>query len=784
MASERKIIISADSGPIESAFESIGARGKAAFDKVTDSAEKVTKATDGLGDSVSSKFSKIEKEAAMAFKELLSDSEKYTTNVRERSKYLESEIKQLERINRQEKQRSDAEAKIRYKKETNSLGRASFRSDDREKAKEKYLQELQDNETKSRMSDIQIASIREKKTHYDRRSRELEEGDDDDEEGGSKRSRGGNYVGRKVSAAGGIISSIAQGVAQGLGFGAVLSVGGFVGKMIQEGESLQKAQARSGAMGIRGGSVAGLKTADQLEYSKNVALQAGYGDVRGLATDQGKIERGTGMDLGSMNSFHTVMRSEGQSGKTLVDSTVEMLSIMKKSGLYGISKGDFTMTHELLERQNTLNELQANQSESISSRTSSQLMAAFGAIGGSFGDQRQNQTLGSINNSITNPGNDFKKAFILRSIKNQNPNASLLEMMTDQEKGIFKEGQFENIMKDLGSTFKGDQRVFSVSKMFGLKLSQAKHLTEQFDANPGAFSNVGSEEDLKGMITPGSLAKRGGVSTMEQKRAEFDDWFAKKGSGAINTVSSWMKAYDKDGVGGLGKKMFDDMSHAIVSAFKEGAKIVKESITDAKEKILAGTLFGAPAEVDKESQSRISSIASKLVRGNLVGDDKLDAADREKKKKLLAEIESGSGEYHPNSSMGANEILDLAKSRNAFLFSSGEASKRSVVRGETEDKASQFIDNDVLKGMSNTLEISKAKDNFIKLSKEFPGGFYRLKKEFEDNNGEIKMDDLGAGKGSNELLKVMKELVEIQKRSLDIKKSSEHVENYSTKSVN
>ncbi len=789
MASERKIIISAESGQVEAAFDKIAEKGAKTFDKIADSAAKIDKATDSLD---SSKFSKIEKEAALAFKEILADSEKYTNSVRERSKYLESEIKQLERINRHEKVRADEEAKVKYGKKVKSIGGSKFRTEDREEAKEQYFEELSENEAKARIADIHIASLKEKKNDYDRRVNSMVDENDGDEGSSGGGRRGGSLLGRSFSSTGGLVSSLAKGIVQGLGFGAVLSVGGFIGKMVQEGQTLQIAQARSGAMGVRSGSVSGLKIADEIEYSKNIALQVGRGDISRLAAEQGQIERGTGMELGSMNPFHTVMRSEGQQGKTLTDATVEMLSIMKKSGLYGISKGDFTMTHELLQRQNSLNELQANQAEAISSRSSSQLLAAFGAVGGSFGDQRQSQTLSGINQSIVNPGNDFKKAFILRSIKKNNPDASLLDIMTDQEKGIFKAGQFESIMRDLSDSFSGDQRIFSVSKMFGLRLSQAKSLTQKFDVNPELFSKVGSEEELKNLITPESLAKRGGVSEMEKRQADFDNWFAKKGSGAINAVSDWMKAYDKGGVGGIANKMFGDITTAIVSGFQKGVEIVKESLPSLSnglgrtiiEKLDPSRDRGGE-EISEEEQRKQTSLAMELVKKNLVNDNLLDESDREKKRRLLEDIQTGRGIYHPNSNKGPDEILDVARDQARFLFDDYEAKARKSRRDEAERNAVDFLDNNVLKGMSGLYSKGdlEKRDLFIQQAKEYPTGLMRLMDDFEKNNGEVKIKDLGAGRGSNQLLEVMKELLEVQKR-METKKNPETAENYGTKSVN
>ena len=665
---------------------------------------------------------RTESEAHGTFKDISSEAEQLFSTQRERLSYIDKEITKLSQINKQEKERLDLIARQRYEENLRKAGSSEVLKDH---AKKLFNTEKDQIQQGAKVDDFHDRVLRTKRAEYnseaDKKKSEIVpvsnveiDKDKDDDGQDDDRSRGRNIISRGLNRGSNLLRNVGNGVAQGLGFGAVLSLSGFVGKMIDEGLELDKTQARAGAQGLKTGSVSGLKMADEVGYSKGIALSAGFGDVRKLATEQGSIERGTGMDLGSMNSFHTVMRAEGSHGKTLTDSTVEMLSIMKKSDLYNIKKGDFTMTHELLQRQNALNEIQAANLEHISSKSSSQVMAAFGKVGGSFGDHRQAETIAQIDSSIRDPGNDFKNAFIMRSIFSRDSQASLLDVKLAQEEGVFKKGQFQGVMEDLSKTFSGDQLVFSISKMFGLNLEKAKHLDEKFKENPELFKDIGSNEEIEKLVTVQSLAARGGVSAMEVTKSNFDDKFAQWGSGAMKTVREWMDAYEKGGMKGLGTKAFEDIAGLVKKGFEEGSKALKESMDSVAAKL--GEKFNwspkdlPEAQRKEETKKTLSMIDKNLVTG-------LDSTENEDVRRLKEVIASGKySSYTPNSRNNGEDIFDDVKDKYPHLFDDYDHKIRSHSKEHGKKKASEFLEVNFptpkLESM-DSLELSLMKKHYV-----------------------------------------------------------------------
>ena len=564
MSFERKITVSADTSQMDRAFENSGKSMSDSFGKVADAIEDIQRKTGATVSDIGSKVKMLESETSNLFKGLIKDSDEYGKSSKERLKYLNDEINLLQTASKVEEQRAKVKARERYEEKISS-------GTNEKKAREDYMKEVSGIESQSQMSDLQNRILKQKYEQH-RILSNNESGEDDG--GGSGggyyaggRSRGdrGRSVGSRVLGMGGTAMNAAASAA---GFGAVLSIAGFVGKMIQEGAELQSSQSRNSAMGIRGGgSIQGLKTADALEYIRRTSPEIGSGDAN-EAIRQGRIEKGTGMDLGTITGFNASLRSE-TNGKKLSDATVEMLSIMKKSGLYNINKDDFTQVHELLGKQNELNILQASNLEKINVTTSSQAMASFATLGGSFKDTRAVSTISSLNQGITDPDNEYKRAFLMRSIKGRNKDATLMDVEMSMEEGVFKKGQFKAIMEDLVNTFEGDMLVKSISKIFNLSLHAAKSLKEGFESDPNRFNTIGSEAEIRGKIAMESKISSGGSSQMEGMLAEFNNWFADKGSDAINYIADKKNAYDSGGFGALMSSFASDIKDAIAAGMNE-----------------------------------------------------------------------------------------------------------------------------------------------------------------------------------------------------------------------
>lgn len=580
---EKKIRISADTSGMEGGFNRAGRAASDSFGRASEAAENIGRAMDDSIEDSKSKFEELSIVTSELFDGLVQDSEKGNRSFKERAKFILEEINLIRLAAREETQLARLRAKERYEEAKKKFsGPEAGNKEKLAEAKENYMDEMADINSRSEMSDLQNTMLR------------------------NKLARAG--AGALITAASGqesdplgmsteVLDKPRQtfnAAAAAAGFGAILSVTGFVGKLFGEGGELDQAVNNAAASGATAtGGIQGMKTADVLRYNIQTARELGYGGVAGAneAQKQGRMEQAMGMDLGSVSAFNQAFRSE-ENNKTLSDSMKEMVSIMQKTGLYGIDKGDFTMMHELLEKQNQLNTLQASSLEQINSTSSNQVLATFAKAGGSFSDQRAVGTISQINRSITDPDNDFKKAFVMRSIRNRMSGASLLDIKEMQEKGVFGQGVIHGIMEDISKISQGDERIFNIKSLFGGSVQQSKALAELYDKDPEALKQIGSLQELAVDEKTERRITTGGVGQLEQAQATFNDMFAKAGKGVIDVlmpqVQKYLNAFDKDGITGIFSQFGEDMKFI----FKEGAEMMKEAVwgeTNSLKKGLSGT---------------------------------------------------------------------------------------------------------------------------------------------------------------------------------------------------
>lgn len=574
MPQERKIVISGDLSSLESAFERGSKRVSQSLGGIGKSLQDVEDSVDKAGKSIDGKLQELEQETSSLFESMTKDAEKFGRTSQERAQYLKDEIDLIKRAAKEETAREKLKSKSRLDESKGKGGKTA------KKAGEQYQKETAEIDSRSKMAEMQARALETRAKEYSKKDKDKKE--EEDEGGGGGRDRKINTFEKARS----IPRQAFNAGLAAAGFGAVLSIAGFVGSMISEGVELESAQAQAGARGkVRTGGIRGMKTADALRYNMEVTKELGYGAGVGSreADRMGNIEKSLGLDMGTIKSGARVLRAE-ESGKTPTQVTSEMLAIMKNSDLYNIGKGDFTMVGELLERNNELNELQASKTDKIDSLASTQLMAAFGNVGGKFGDARQAGTLSTMNQAITDPSNDFKRAFIMSSIAKSNPEASYVERMKMQEQGIFGEGRLSSLMGDLQKyTGGGDSFTVGINKLFDDKLGYgtSENLRKAYEANPEMFANIKNEEDVRRIADP-SLKRAmstGGVSRIESDVARFKNWQAENGAAAIDKVYEYKDEYDKSGFGGLASKLGSDIVSAIEQGFKKATEItnIKES---------------------------------------------------------------------------------------------------------------------------------------------------------------------------------------------------------------
>jgi hypothetical protein len=253
------------------------------------------------------------------------------------------------------------------------------------------------------------------------------------------------------------------------------------------------------------------------------------------------------------------LRTE-RSGRNASEVALEMLTMFKRSDLFNISRGDFTQLGEKMQFNTALLQQQASQMYTTNATTGSQIIEAFGR--GGVDDQRLLDYTNQINNAITNPSNEFTKAFIFRSLRKRNPNMSMMELMERQEQGIFGAGTMGQIMDDLRGAYSGDALTLATSQAFGLKIHQAKRVLSM---DPESLNNIGSAEELQNVMSVEE--GEGGVGVMSRRMAQMNNWFSKGGIQAVQKIDEYITAFEEGGVGGLMSSISSDIANALSSGF-------------------------------------------------------------------------------------------------------------------------------------------------------------------------------------------------------------------------
>ena len=287
MSRERKIVVSGDLTGLESSFERGSARVAQSLGKVGGALDNVESSTNKVSQGIESQMKELEMNTNSLFTSMTQDAEKFGRTSKERSQYLKDEINLIKRAAKEDEIRASIQS--RSKLESSKGGSVKEQTD----AKKSFLKESTEIKTRSQMANLQAKALESKATEYSKKDR--------DDDGGDGGGGGGGAMGRVRKES----RSIFNAAAGAAGFGAVLSVAGFVGKMVQEGAELDNARARASAAGIgAGGGIQGLKTADALRYNLEVSRELGYGGTAGgaEASKLGRMEKAMGLDMGTMKS--------------------------------------------------------------------------------------------------------------------------------------------------------------------------------------------------------------------------------------------------------------------------------------------------------------------------------------------------------------------------------------------------------------------------------------------------------------------------------------------------
>lgn len=376
--------------------------------------------------------------------------------------------------------------------------------------------------------------------------------------------------------AGKISGSIVKGVAAGIGgltglasagAGAAIIAGGAITGDVVQGtverhlDEIKKRQmAGRGLMAMTGKGltsasqygVAGFETGDLM---KSIAMNFGSSRNLGQRTlDNLAVSSAYGVDRGMVGDSNKISRLTG--GNT-INEIAALIATMKSRGV--IKGDDYTLLTELIQQQNTFLQQQGQILERPNAQVASGVVAAFRSIGGSFGDARAGERLGAINNTLTNPGNDFQKARNFGILNKLKPGASFIELLQMQSQGVSQQGFMGETMKQMEREGGAANLPLFLHKNFGLPIDAAVKLSKSFLSDRSRFDNMTGKQvdDVAG------IRSRGEEMTPEivKSSAEISDAFAK------GPVEGFEKAL-KLGLNKFSKEMEGAIKRAFESADK------------------------------------------------------------------------------------------------------------------------------------------------------------------------------------------------------------------------
>lgn len=593
---EKRINITGDGSGFRQEFEKLSTDAQEAFRKMKADGENIGQ--DGLK-SFKEEINRIKTDSREIFSAMVEDSKELNLSFTQRLDYLKQEISLLQEASRLENQRSSSEANFSIQSSRAAFSSGSISLAELTEAEDDYKR------TSSQLgADKAADQIRTQE--LEDLFREYSNNDPGDPSGGGRGAGLGGYgAGAGAYAAGQAYGGV-QGASSAFGLGALtsLSAGTIIAYLLSSAEGLERAQGslsgitaqdRVNLTGGRSGINYGLNDTEFLEYTKQLALSRGdISNLGQLATQNLAIERTFGLSQGFLNPLNRAGRLTGgefvgnsndsfyNPQMTGEQALVEMIETFRRAEVFNLEKGDFTLVGEKIGDLTSLIQLASTQMLDVNTSQVNQVMGSLGMLGGSFGDQRQVQTIQRMNRAITNPGNDFTQAALFRALRMENPEASMFDLMQRQEEGIFGEGNLSSFMNLLTS---GGQRAdestfFNVSRALGLNLGEARRFSEAFVGNDEFREALGGI-DVSDIFDPSSdrnfdtimedIMRRGTAApgTIQKFSAEVESRAARMGGDMTPSVEPLMR---------IGLETLSVVSSGITKAFTVGTDIFVSAV--------------------------------------------------------------------------------------------------------------------------------------------------------------------------------------------------------------
>lgn len=188
----------------------------------------------------------------------------------------------------------------------------------------------------------------------------------------------------------------------------------------------------------RGGGEFGMGNKEYHNFILQSARSRGSAtNIEDIAAKQQRFMRGYGLGEGDVRAFDqfTYQDKNGSNSTTVI---ADILRRSEAQGVLGVSKGDFSRLPEKIQQVAGLLAQQKANREQVDSNEAVQLQAAGNKIGGRFGDDRQAETFGYLNNAITGASGGWK-SLLFEGLRRKNPGDTYTQLQGRIENGANRE---------------------------------------------------------------------------------------------------------------------------------------------------------------------------------------------------------------------------------------------------------------------------------------------------------------------------------------------------------
>ena len=374
---------------------------------------------------------------------------------------------------------------------------------------------------------------------------------------------------------GGRLKSAGRGALAATGLAAITGIAGIATAFVAEGMKLD--QAKSSVSGLNanisgnGGKRFGLTRAETIEKAREGMILGGRADYD--FTSQLKFEKGFSMNDGALNGLAAQSRMTGNKNESASTITRQLIATMRSNELGGMKKAQGKSSYvnlgEKVDQVNQLLGIMSEQMKETNVKSATGLLALINKSG--YDDKRAGRIAQSINGGITNPGDDYKQAFVLRSLKEANPEKDYIDLLEQQEKGIGDSENIDAVLKNIAKRFgDGKQGKLNASRLFGIKLSEAGNLMDTYNSGDEAGArkmvmdyNGGDNLDVEGDA-------RGSAGYVQQQVAGVRDALAGGGEVIIKGLEksiNYMKETFSNGILPGMAKMWGDATQGLKDFF-------------------------------------------------------------------------------------------------------------------------------------------------------------------------------------------------------------------------